>query len=229
MGGDGTSTAAATPNSAGSFRGGVADSSGGGGHLGTPWAKGKRGAVAGDVEATATQEAGADGAVTADCWVTVFGFAPEDTTAVLSEFQRDGDVMFWSTFQDDGAPANWVHVRFASRDSARRALQRNGSRVGHAHGASIMVGVKPLDDAARAVVEADHGGVGLGQSVGAGGDGEGAGSTPARGKPAQMLRPKVGMAQPAARAYRVQPSREGIVLQPRRTGWGKVVEFIFGM
>ena len=45
----------------------------------------------------------------------------------------------------------------------------------------------------------------------------------------RLVRPAVGMTQPAARPYRVQPSRAGITLQPRRSAWGKVVEFIFGM
>jgi hypothetical protein len=240
----------ATPNSGGSFNGG-------GGHVGTPWAerrarqnaaatpggdhggaeRGQGGQDMGGVTGGAMGGGGGGGSVqvTTDCWVTVYGFAANDTTTVLSEFQRDGDIMYFDSFENGassssaaggggGSAANWVHVRFASREGAQRALQRNGQRVS---GASIMVGVKPLDAAARAVIVAEHGGVGLGPAPeggsggGGGGGGEGGGS--------RMVRPAAGMTMPAARAYRVQPSRAGIMLQPQRSWWGKVVEFIFGM
>jgi hypothetical protein len=42
------------------------------------------------------------------------------------------------------------------------------------------------------------------------------------------VRPSGGAAA-SARPHRVAPTREGVSLQPRRSFWGKVVEFIFGM
>ena len=81
----------------------------------------------------------------AEFWVTVYGFTRDETAVVLREFQRDGDIVNFGAFSDDGAPSNWLHVRFATKESARRAQRRNGQNIG-----GIMVGVKALDDKARA-------------------------------------------------------------------------------
>ena len=103
-----------------------------------------------------------------EAWVTVFGFPPGSLAAVLEAFQRDGDVVTHDSFASS-APANtsgganenesgpnWVHVRFATGAGAARALRRNGTKV-----SGVMVGVRRLDDDARAVVEREHGGAGL--------------------------------------------------------------------
>ena len=81
----------------------------------------------------------------AEFWVTVYGFTRDEKAVVLREFQRDGDIVNFGAFSDDGAPSNWLHVRFATKESARRAQRRNGQNIG-----GIMVGVKALDDKARA-------------------------------------------------------------------------------
>jgi nuclear pore complex protein Nup53 len=91
----------------------------------------------------------------AEHWVTVYGFSKDEKAVVLREFQRDGDIVNFGAFNDSGISVNWLHVRFATKESARRALRRNGQNI-----SGIMVGVKELDAKSRA-------------DVGAGGSGEG--------------------------------------------------------
>ena len=131
----------------------------------------------------------------------------------MREFQRDGDVVFFDAF-DDGekasSAANWTHVRFATKEGARRALLRNGTMAG----GSIVGG--------EAAGRRDAG------------DRRGA----ARRRRARERRRRAAGERRAGRAaaraasarpHRVAPTREGVSLQPRRSFWGKVVEFIFGM
>ncbi|KAK9823902.1 hypothetical protein WJX72_006256 [[Myrmecia] bisecta] len=73
-------------------------------------------------------------------WVTVFGFQPADRHLVLSEFSKCGEVVQF----DSGAGAlacNWLHLRFANKYQAQRALQRSGELLGK----SLMIGVKRMD------------------------------------------------------------------------------------
>jgi len=76
----------------------------------------------------------------AEHWVTVYGFSKDDKSIILQEFQRDGDIVNFGSFHESGRPVNWLHVRFATKESARRALRRNGQNI-----SGIMVGVKELD------------------------------------------------------------------------------------
>lgn len=76
----------------------------------------------------------------AEHWVTVYGFSKEEKALVLREFQRDGDIVNFGAFDEGSKAANWLHVRFATKESARRARRRNGQNVN-----GIMVGVKELD------------------------------------------------------------------------------------
>ena len=114
-----------------------------------------------------------------------------------------------------------MHVRFATGAGAARALRRNGTKV-----SGVMVGVRRLDDDARAVVEREHGGAGLlarassGERGGGGGLGHGG---------RRIVRPVAGMSAPGARPSRFQPSREGVALQPRRSVWNNIVEIVFGL
>jgi nuclear pore complex protein Nup53 len=90
----------------------------------------------------------------AEYWVTVYGFSKDEKAVVLREFQRDGDIVNFGAFHQSGT-ANWLHVRFATKESARRALHRNGQNI-----SGIMVGVKELDTKSKS-------------DIGAGGSGEG--------------------------------------------------------
>ena len=76
----------------------------------------------------------------AEHWVTVYGFTKDDKSIILREFQRDGDIVNFGSFDESGRSVNWLHVRFATKESARRALRRNGQNI-----SGIMVGVKELD------------------------------------------------------------------------------------
>ena len=48
---------------------------------------------------------------TEDNWVTVFGFQPGDTPAVLREFSKCGDIIHFGSGREDAV--NWVHIHFA--------------------------------------------------------------------------------------------------------------------
>lgn len=50
----------------------------------------------------------------AGCWVTTFGFGPEDLPDVLRELGRCGDLLHWGTY-GDGQGVNWLHMKFAVR------------------------------------------------------------------------------------------------------------------
>ncbi len=76
----------------------------------------------------------------AEHWVTVYGFSKDEKAIVLREFQRDGDIVNFGAFNERSNAVNWLHVRFATMESARRARRRNGQSVN-----GIMIGVKFLD------------------------------------------------------------------------------------
>lgn len=212
------------------------------GHVGTPWGdKGKPSPVRG-LNATGGGLFGNDPGASGDgsgmndadgspneAWVTVFGFPPGSLAAVLEAFQRDGDVVTHDSFassadtsrasENESGP-NWVHVRFATGAGAARALRRNGTKV-----SGVMVGVRRLDDDARAVVEREHGGAGL--LANASGERAGGGGLAHGGR--RIVRPVAGMSAPGARPSRFQPSKEGVALQPRRSVWNNIVEIVFGL
>ena len=173
------------------------------GHMGTPWAdrrarRERAEASRDDLDLAADPDVPSSSA-SSSRWVTVFGYAPDRLADVLRELQRDGDIL---RHEGDG-DANWRHVQFSDVEGARRALRRDGRRVGGA-----MVGVKPAtaEDVSRLDDRRDE-----------------------TDAPARVVRPAAGMTAPSARAHRVRPTREGVALQPRRSAWGKIVEFVFGM
>eukprot|EP00887_Chlorella_sp_A99_P001551 scaffold8.g1551.t1 len=87
-------------------------------------------------------------------WVTVFGFRSQsDLPLVLKEFSKCGDIRQFGSFGDSPS-VNWVHIQYASKYGAQRALLRSGDQLSQ----SVMVGVKPLDAAHRAAVERVVGG-----------------------------------------------------------------------
>ena len=49
--------------------------------------------------------------------MTVFGFQPGDTHAVLREFTKCGDVVHFGSGRDDAV--NWVHIHYSVRIIAR--------------------------------------------------------------------------------------------------------------
>ena len=173
------------------------------GHVGTPWAdrraRRERAEPSRDDPDLSPDRVAASSSAASSRWVTVFGFAPDRLADVLRELQRDGDIL---RHEGDG-DANWRHVQFSDVEGARRALRRDGRRAGGG-----MVGVKLA--AAEDVSRLD--------------DGRDDGDAAAR-----VVRPAAGMTAPSARAHRVRPTRDGVALQPRRSAWGKIVEFVFGM
>jgi nuclear pore complex protein Nup53 len=68
-----------------------------------------------------------------ETWVTVFGFPPSAISDVLRRFQGFGEVV------DHRASGNWLHVRYATRLQAEKALCQNGALINNG---MIMVGVR---------------------------------------------------------------------------------------
>jgi hypothetical protein len=136
-------------------------------------------------------------------WVTVFGFAQADVPLVLREFCKCGDVEEFGTY-GDGPHVNWMHLRYANRHAAQRALLRSGEQLS----AACMVGVKPLDPGRREAMER------------AGGGGEGA----ARATPAL---PRAARARP----YQLDAAAAQAAVVPlaSKSAWEKVSEFILGL
>jgi len=87
----------------------------------------------------------------------VYGFGRQHVPAVLSEFQRCGEIVQWGAFgaSDD---ANFLHLQFSNKWAAERALQRNGLEIAP----NLIVGVRPIDARHKAAAEAHAGGAGGG-------------------------------------------------------------------
>ncbi|KAG1679270.1 hypothetical protein FOA52_009300 [Chlamydomonas sp. UWO 241] len=85
-----------------------------------------------------------------DVWVTVFGFSQADTSLILKEMGKCGDILQWGTF---GSPAtNFLHVQFQNKYASQRALLRSGEQLSP----SLIIGIKPLDARHRHAIEAYH-------------------------------------------------------------------------
>jgi|TARA_B110000977_G_scaffold133936_1_gene170523 hypothetical protein len=154
-------------------------------------------------------------------WVTVYGFDSHRTfNSVLLEFQKDGDIEKHvlpprrdePDSSNNSGMANYVHVRFATAQAAKRALRLNGRQVG-----GMMVGVKTLDAKFRKDV------------LTGGSRDEHDTLTPSRNPATRVHRPSAGGVNPQSRAHAWRPdSNTQVKTQPRRAFWEKVTEFIFG-
>eukprot|EP01147_Barroeca_monosierra_P005971 gene5971-7331_t len=69
--------------------------------------------------------------------VTVFGFSDEDAGRVATEFGSFGAIIRKAHGQ-----GNWMHLQYASRNEANRALNRSGQIIG----GRLMIGVKRCTD-----------------------------------------------------------------------------------
>ncbi|GAX74822.1 hypothetical protein CEUSTIGMA_g2269.t1 [Chlamydomonas eustigma] len=135
-----------------------------------------------------------------DVWVTVFGFAPGDTSLILKEFSKCGDILQWGSY---GQPnSNFLHLQYQNKYAAQRALLRNGDLLS----VSLIIGVKPPSARHRAAIH---------EYLAAGGHAE--------GQQISISRPQVLQ----ERSYRFQAQTQVVMPQPR-TAMSKVVEFVFG-
>lgn len=156
-----------------------------------------------------------------DTWVTVYGMVPSDTSLVLQEFQKCGDIMQWGTF---GQPeANFLHLQFMNKHGAQRALLKNGEQLAY----DLIIGVKPVDPRHRAIIE-QHMALAASTSM----DGGPTGANPAQ---ASLLGPSAaGVVQwqrPLVlpeRPYKVDVTGQKLP-QPNRSVVSKVLEYVFGM
>uniref|UniRef100_A0A183FZY0 Nucleoporin NUP35 n=1 Tax=Heligmosomoides polygyrus TaxID=6339 RepID=A0A183FZY0_HELPZ len=74
----------------------------------------------------------------ADTWVTVYGFPPEQAANVLKHFSRHGEIVSHQV----PSRGNWMHIRYSCPVHARQALSRNASLID----ASLRVGVVPCTE-----------------------------------------------------------------------------------
>eukprot|EP00053_Salpingoeca_punica_P004641 m.50129 g.50129 ORF g.50129 m.50129 type:complete len:341 (-) comp12880_c0_seq1:196-1218(-) len=70
--------------------------------------------------------------------VTVFGFSSGDASFVLTEFEQYGAIRR----RKHDAHGNWMHLEYATKAQAHKALSKNGKTFGQ----RVMVGVRPCDD-----------------------------------------------------------------------------------
>ena len=87
------------------------------------------------------------------CWVTAFGFPPADTALALEALASCGDVLAFGSGRggecstsSSSNSVNWIHVRFATRHQAARALAKDGCLLA---GGRLLLGVRPLQPAHR--------------------------------------------------------------------------------
>jgi len=73
-------------------------------------------------------------------WATVFGFSPENLSAVLHELQPSASAVL--AHRQGGG--NWMHVRYASALDLDEALAKNG-RVVHGSMVGVLAGVQPRE------------------------------------------------------------------------------------
>lgn len=79
-------------------------------------------------------------------WVTVFGFAGAQATAVLEYFKKLGAVE-----QSELGQGNWMHLRYSTLWAAQKALAKNGTILPVA--GTCMIGVLPTQ---RAMEQVSH-------------------------------------------------------------------------
>ena len=102
----------------------------------------------------------------AGTWVTIFGFPPSAASYILTQAGMWGHILehkipsqvstsFCISFENDVASfnsitvqGNWMHLKFASRLQARKAMARNGRLLTD----TLMVGVVPCTDAVTPLI-----------------------------------------------------------------------------
>jgi Nup53/35/40-type RNA recognition motif len=80
-------------------------------------------------------------------WVTVFGFSRDRTTEVLHGFQKYGEIE-----QHRMGTGNWLHMRYATKLQAQRALSKNGKILN----GDLMLGVAPCIDESAWLKQQQH-------------------------------------------------------------------------
>lgn len=145
-----------------------------------------------------------------DEWVTVFGFAGDETNAVMREFEKCGAIL---RHVPGPGGANWIHIQFQNKHDAQKALYKNGLQINGA----LMVGVKPLDPLQRqALTEKSQRTVFNVQPP------------KTFGKDTLATSGKA-----SARPYYLQPSggshATGLVASPAKSTFTKLVDLIFGV
>ena len=90
-----------------------------------------------------------------DRWVTVFGFPPSYTSAILTYFHNLGQIQRVKHANNQG---NWIHILYRTKLQADKVLGKNGKIL---ENGTIMIGVMPCRDAS--VLEEQVEGISLGE------------------------------------------------------------------
>jgi len=72
-------------------------------------------------------------------WVTVFGFSVDNSSFVLRQFQKYGNIVRYVPGE-----GNWIHIQYETKFQAQKALTKNGKILDR----RLMVGVSPCLDSA---------------------------------------------------------------------------------
>lgn len=86
----------------------------------------------------ASKPSSASARSSADTWVTVYGFPPEEAANVIKHFSRHGEIVSHQV----PSKGNWMHIRYSSVVHAQQALSRNATFID----SSLRIGVVPCTD-----------------------------------------------------------------------------------
>jgi hypothetical protein len=161
-----------------------------------------------------------------DTWITVFGIAQSDIPLVLREFSKCGDIHEFGTF-GESSTVNWLHINFATKHGAQRALLRNGERLSQ----FCMVGVKPMDPAQKAGIDRYMAGGSSGGGVFTVGGGVlgGNGADSNNNGGGAFLLPFPKPAQNRGYALDASSGSQAVVPLCNKSTWAKVSEFVLGL
>ncbi len=86
-------------------------------------------------------------------WVTVYGFQQSDRDLILRELQECGEVI---SCRSGGTERNFMHIQFASKGEAQKALGKNGKQVS----TNLMIGIAPISSQHASTLQSGAGGLG---------------------------------------------------------------------
>eukprot|EP00850_Spirogloea_muscicola_P017766 SM000156S02122 [mRNA] locus=s156:9039:10066:- [translate_table: standard] len=146
-------------------------------------------------------------------WVTVFGFGVDDTNVILREFEKCGHVAKKVYSPGEG---NWMHLQYETAYDAQRALAKSGMQLTP----HLLVGVKKLEpQQLSGLLEGDRlASIAFGANPAFA---TGISSVSRRSSGPVATRPHV------RQGFGPGTGRVGVA-EPVKSGFAKMVDFIFG-